>query len=82
MIEVILTLIVSFFRHSLAVCVVAGTSLYAIGGHDGWSYLTSVERFDTTADLSDRDSWSNVPCMKAARANCGAAAINDKCASF
>lgn len=31
-------------RHGLGVAVLGGT-LYAVGGHDGWSYLNSVERY-------------------------------------
>jgi len=30
-------------RHGLGVAVLGGT-LYAVGGHDGWSYLNTVER--------------------------------------
>lgn len=30
-------------RHGLGVAVLGGT-LYAVGGHDGWSYLNNVER--------------------------------------
>lgn len=31
-------------RHGLGVALLGGT-LYAVGGHDGWSYLNTVERF-------------------------------------
>lgn len=31
-------------RHGLGVAVLEGP-LYAVGGHDGWSYLNTVERF-------------------------------------
>lgn len=31
-------------RHGLGVAVLGGT-LYAVGGHDGWSYLNTVERW-------------------------------------
>lgn len=30
-------------RHGLGVAVIGG-ALYAVGGHDGWSYLNTVER--------------------------------------
>lgn len=30
-------------RHGLGVAVLSGP-IYAVGGHDGWSYLSSVER--------------------------------------
>lgn len=30
-------------RHGLGVAVLEGP-LYAVGGHDGWSYLNTVER--------------------------------------
>lgn len=30
-------------RHGLGVAVLGGP-LYAVGGHDGWSYLNTVER--------------------------------------
>lgn len=30
-------------RHGLGVAVLGGV-LYAVGGHDGWSYLNTVER--------------------------------------
>ena len=33
----------STHRHGLGVCVLGGP-LYAVGGHDGWSYLNTVER--------------------------------------
>lgn len=31
-------------RHGLGVAVLGGP-LYAVGGHDGWSYLNTVERY-------------------------------------
>lgn len=34
-------------RHGLGVAVLNGP-LYAVGGHDGWSCLSTVERYDYT----------------------------------
>lgn len=31
-------------RHGLGVAVLSGP-IYAVGGHDGWSYLNTVERY-------------------------------------
>lgn len=31
-------------RHGLGVAVLGGP-IYAVGGHDGWSYLNTVERY-------------------------------------
>lgn len=31
-------------RHGLGVAILEGP-LYAVGGHDGWSYLNTVERY-------------------------------------
>jgi len=31
-------------RHGLGVAVLSGP-IYAVGGHDGWSYLSTVERY-------------------------------------
>ena len=47
--------------------------LYAVGGHDGWSYLSTVERWD--ADLRQ---WSYVAPMAFARSTAGIAILNNK----
>lgn len=47
--------------------------LYAIGGHDGWSYLNTVERWDP-----DLRQWSYVAPMNMARSTPGVAVLNNK----
>lgn len=37
-------------RHGLGVAVISG-ALYAVGGHDGWSYLNTVERYSCIFDV-------------------------------
>ena len=34
----------STHRHGVSVATLCGP-MYAVGGHDGWSYLSSVERY-------------------------------------
>lgn len=48
--------------------------LYAVGGHDGWSYLNTVERWDP-----DLRQWSYVAPMSMARSTAGVAVLNNKC---
>ena len=38
-------------RHGLGVAVLCGP-IYAVGGHDGWSYLNTVERYKSILFLS------------------------------
>lgn len=38
-------------RHGLGVAVLCGP-IYAVGGHDGWSYLNTVERYKFILFLS------------------------------
>lgn len=47
--------------------------LYAVGGHDGWSYLNSVERWDPVTR-----QWSFVAPMNSQRSTVGVAALNGK----
>lgn len=65
-------LFIFFFRHGLGVVVLEGP-LYAVGGHDGWSYLNTVERYDPVAR-----SWSYVTPMLAQRSTMGVAALNGR----
>uniref|UniRef100_A0A1I8J9I8 BTB domain-containing protein n=2 Tax=Macrostomum lignano TaxID=282301 RepID=A0A1I8J9I8_9PLAT len=59
-------------RHGLGVGILAGV-VYAIGGHDGWSYLNTVERWDTGAK-----SWSYVSPMSLPRSTVGVAALHGR----
>jgi kelch-like protein 1/4/5 len=54
------------------VCVLGGP-LYAVGGHDGWSYLNTVERFDPAMR-----QWSHVAPMTTQRSTAGVAVCNDR----
>lgn len=47
--------------------------LYAVGGHDGWSYLNTVERWDPQAS-----QWSYVAPMSSQRSTVGVAVLNNK----
>jgi len=47
--------------------------MYAVGGHDGWSYLNTVERWDPQAR-----QWSYVAPMSTSRSTVGVAVINGK----
>lgn len=47
--------------------------LYAVGGHDGWSYLNTVERWDPQAR-----QWSYVAPMSTARSTVGVAVLNGR----
>lgn len=47
--------------------------MYAVGGHDGWSYLTTVERWDPQTKM-----WSYVAPMSTARSTVGVAVLNSK----
>lgn len=47
--------------------------LYAVGGHDGWSYLNTVERWDPHTR-----QWSYVAPMSTQRSTVGVAVLNGK----
>lgn len=59
-------------RHGLGVSILEGP-LYAVGGHDGWSYLNSVERWDPVTR-----QWTFVAPMNSQRSTVGVAALNGK----
>ena len=48
-------------RHGLAVCTLARV-MYACGGHDGWAYVRTCERYDPLAN-----TWTTVADMQHAR---------------
>ena len=52
---------------------VLGGPLYAVGGHDGWGYLNTVERWDTQTK-----QWSYVGNLQHQRSTCGVAALNGR----
>jgi kelch-like protein 1/4/5 len=56
-------------RHGLGVAILEGP-LYAVGGHDGWSYLNTVERWDPVGR-----SWSYVCPMSVSRSTAGVAVL-------
>ncbi|XP_041980208.1 kelch-like protein 5 [Aricia agestis] len=63
-------------RHGLGVAVLGegpNAPIYAVGGHDGWIYLNSVERWDACSR-----TWSIVSPMAGARSTCGVAALRGK----
>lgn len=47
--------------------------LYAVGGHDGWSYLNTVERWDPQAR-----QWNFVATMSTPRSTVGVAVLSGK----
>ncbi|THD23368.1 Kelch protein 5 [Fasciola hepatica] len=57
-------------RHGLGVAVLEGV-VYAVGGHDGWSYLNTVERWNGRAK-----SWSSVTPMAVQRSTVGVTALD------
>lgn len=61
-----------FLSHILGVTVLEGP-IYAVGGHDGWSYLNTVERWDPQSQ-----QWTYVASMSIARSTVGVAALNGK----
>jgi kelch-like protein 1/4/5 len=62
-----------FFLCSLAGVGVLGGPLYAVGGHDGWSYLNSVERWDPNTR-----EWNYTAPMSTQRSTVGVAVLNDR----
>lgn len=61
-----------FFFLFLGVAVLEGP-MYAVGGHDGWSYLNTVERWDPQAR-----QWNFVASMSTPRSTVGVAILNGK----
>ena len=59
-------------RHGLGVGCIGGP-LYAIGGHDGWSFLNTVERFDPETCV-----WSYVASMANARCTLGVGVLENR----
>lgn len=47
--------------------------MYAVGGHDGWSYLNTVERWDP-----EGRQWNYVASMATPRSAVGVVALNNK----
>ena len=62
----------STHRHGVGVVLFEGP-LYAIGGNDGWSFLNTVERWD-----SQVRSWNYVAPMNTPRSTHGVSVINKK----
>ncbi|KAH9627698.1 hypothetical protein HF086_016852 [Spodoptera exigua] len=63
-------------RHGLGVAVLGdgpNSPVYAVGGHDGWIYLNSVERWDACSR-----TWTIVSPMTGARSTCGVAALRGR----
>ncbi|XP_045535854.1 kelch-like protein 5 [Papilio machaon] len=63
-------------RHGLGVAVLGdgpNAPVYAVGGHDGWIYLNSVERWDSISR-----SWTVVAPMAGARSTCGVAVLGGR----
>lgn len=63
-------------RHGLGVAVLhegPNSPVYAVGGHDGWIYLNSVERWDPCSR-----SWSLVAAMCGARSTCGVVSVRGR----
>lgn len=56
----------------LGIAVLEGP-MYAVGGHDGWSYLNTVERWDPQAR-----QWNYVASMSTPRSTMGVTALNGK----
>lgn len=52
---------------------VLGGPMYAVGGHDGWTYLNAVERWDSSSR-----QWSYVASLNTQRSTAGVAVLNDR----
>ena len=63
-------------RHGLGVGCIGGP-LYAIGGHDGWSFVKTVERYDP-----ETCTWSYVASMSHARCTLGVGVLENRYRSF
>lgn len=66
-------LLSSFTLSSILGVTVLEGPIYAVGGHDGWSYLNTVERWDPQSQ-----QWTFVASMSIARSTVGVAALNGK----
>jgi len=51
--------------------------MYAVGGHDGWSYLPTVERWDPQTKM-----WNYVAPMSTARSTVGVTVLGNKCVNI
>jgi len=51
--------------------------MYSVGGHDGWSYLNTVERWDPQAK-----QWSYVAPMSTPRSTVGVAVLGSRYATY
>ncbi|XP_077283530.1 kelch-like protein 5 [Arctopsyche grandis] len=63
-------------RHGLSVAVMGdgpNAPVYAVGGHDGWSYINTVERWDPASR-----TWSYVAPMNGQRSTCGVGVLEGK----
>lgn len=63
-------------RHDLGVAAV-GHPFYAIGGHDGRTFLNSVERYDP-----DTTTWTYVSSMNFTRCTFGVAVLDQRYVVF
>lgn len=66
------------FFSLLLSCLLVGVAvlegpMYAVGGHDGWSYLNTVERWDPQAR-----QWNFVATMSTPRSTVGVAVLSGK----
>lgn len=62
------------YRHGLGVGVLEPNGpFYAVGGHDGWSYLNTVERWDPRLM-----QWNFIAPMLSPRSTAGVAVLNSK----
>lgn len=62
----------SCYFYLLGVATLEGP-MYAVGGHDGWSYLNTVERWDP-----EGRQWNYVASMSTPRSTVGVVALNNK----
>lgn len=62
----------SCYFYTLGVATLEGP-MYAVGGHDGWSYLNTVERWDP-----EGRQWNYVASMSTPRSTVGVVALNNK----
>ena len=65
--------IISYLNRSFVGVGVLEGPMYAVGGHDGWSYLNTVERWDPQAK-----QWSYVAPMSTPRSTVGVAVLFGK----
>lgn len=68
----------STHRHGLGLALISDSGpLYAVGGHDGWSYLNTVERWDP-----ETGQWSYVAPMTTQRSTVGLAVLNNRYTNY